>query len=257
MAASTTNKSPAEHINEHITCPICLDLFADPRLLPCSHTICYKCIQEMARVTGKFTCPLRDGTEVSKEAIRGLPLNRIVKNIVDSLKSNPLPVPQPWPNNLENKEILDLSLHSSLARGGERYRDFHSTAYGYQFQLGEPIRLSSVEVKVDVDGPVTVAITNAATTKIQQSTVVSTAGLKWLKIPIIVEIKNQFRILVYAEDKNGDFAYKQMKRMDPYSINRICSVIGIYLVQPHDRDTNEFFGYQCFHSMEMHIEVER
>ena len=78
-----------------------------------------------------------------------------------------------------------------------------------------------MEVKVDVDGPVTVAITNAATTKIQQSTVVSTAGLRWLKIPIIAEIKNQFRILVYAEDKNGGFAYKQMKKMDPCSINRV------------------------------------
>ena len=141
MAASTTNNSPAERINELITCPICLDIFDDPRLLPCSHTICYKCIQAMARVNGKFTCPLRDGIEVPQEAIAGLPLNRIVKNIVDSLKSNPPPVPQPVPrpvpnpgpraNNVENKEILDLSVHSSLARGGERYRDFHSTAYGY------------------------------------------------------------------------------------------------------------------------------
>jgi RING-type zinc-finger len=174
MVASITNNLSAEHIKELITCPICLDIFDDPRLLPCSHTICYKCIQEMVRVNGKFTCPFRDGTEVSQDAIAGLPLNRIVKNIVDSLKSNPAPVPQPVPrpvpnpepraNNVENKEILDLSVHSSLARGGERYRDFHSTAYGYQFNLSEPIRLSSVEVKLDVDGPVTVAITNAATT---------------------------------------------------------------------------------------------
>jgi hypothetical protein len=81
--------------------------------------------------------------------------------------------------------------------------------------------------------------------------------LRWLKIPIVAEIKNQFRILVYAEDKNGGFAYKQMKKMDPCSINRVCSVIGIYLVQPHDRDRNEFVGYQSFHSMEMHIEIER
>ena len=31
---------------EDITCPICLSKFVDPRVTPCGHTFCHKCISE-------------------------------------------------------------------------------------------------------------------------------------------------------------------------------------------------------------------
>ena len=34
-------------MEEELTCPVCLELFADPLLLPCSHSICKKCLQDI------------------------------------------------------------------------------------------------------------------------------------------------------------------------------------------------------------------
>ena len=34
-------------MEDELTCPVCLELFADPLLLPCSHSICKKCLQDI------------------------------------------------------------------------------------------------------------------------------------------------------------------------------------------------------------------
>lgn len=36
-----------EVMEEELTCPVCLELFADPLMLPCSHSLCKKCLEEM------------------------------------------------------------------------------------------------------------------------------------------------------------------------------------------------------------------
>ena len=69
-----------------ITCPICLDHFEDPRLLPCTHTYCLQCIKNIAlKNHDQFECPLRDGTKINKDEINSLPLNRTVREIVTLL----------------------------------------------------------------------------------------------------------------------------------------------------------------------------
>jgi len=48
-----------EVMEEELTCPVCLELYADPLMLPCSHSMCKKCLEEMlncrTRRTG-ITC---------------------------------------------------------------------------------------------------------------------------------------------------------------------------------------------------------
>ena len=43
-------------------CPICLEPFEDPRVLPCGHSICFGCLRQVARANasapGKVECPL-------------------------------------------------------------------------------------------------------------------------------------------------------------------------------------------------------
>lgn len=78
-----------EQVQETIKCPICLGNFHDPRLLPCSHTFCFKCIKDIAANNrGQFQCPLRDGTQVKARDIDSLPTNLIVRDIVDIVSKN-------------------------------------------------------------------------------------------------------------------------------------------------------------------------
>uniref|UniRef100_A0A0K0DD24 RING-type domain-containing protein n=1 Tax=Angiostrongylus cantonensis TaxID=6313 RepID=A0A0K0DD24_ANGCA len=40
--------NPLEKIEQLLTCPICLDRYKQPRLLPCQHTFCYPCLESYA-----------------------------------------------------------------------------------------------------------------------------------------------------------------------------------------------------------------
>ena len=42
---------------EDLICPVCLEEFDDPRVLPCHHYYCAKCIQGLARTTEYLLCP--------------------------------------------------------------------------------------------------------------------------------------------------------------------------------------------------------
>jgi len=91
--ASNNNNSDGElreQIEDNIRCCLCLEMFDDPRMLPCSHTFCFKCLKQLAANNrGKARCPLRDGKEDIKEnKIDSLPINRNVRDIVELVKQN-------------------------------------------------------------------------------------------------------------------------------------------------------------------------
>ncbi|CAH1248249.1 TRIM2 [Branchiostoma lanceolatum] len=50
-----------EFDEDSLTCPVCQELYKDPKLLPCLHTFCRKCLETWAAKQSagrKFTCPL-------------------------------------------------------------------------------------------------------------------------------------------------------------------------------------------------------
>ncbi|UJR08916.1 hypothetical protein I4U23_013169 [Adineta vaga] len=62
-----TNSSPTKlaysysNIQDILQCPICLDCFKDPRVLPCQHVICYLCLPSLIsknKLCSIITCPL-------------------------------------------------------------------------------------------------------------------------------------------------------------------------------------------------------
>ncbi|XP_035004063.2 E3 ubiquitin/ISG15 ligase TRIM25 [Hippoglossus stenolepis] len=46
-------------LQEELTCPVCLDLYRDPFLLPCGHNFCKTCLDRLKRQAerGRFRCP--------------------------------------------------------------------------------------------------------------------------------------------------------------------------------------------------------
>ena len=48
------------NLNEEVSCSVCMSTFTDPKILPCFHTFCLHCLNELQRTSGKhgeITCP--------------------------------------------------------------------------------------------------------------------------------------------------------------------------------------------------------
>eukprot|EP01064_Diplonema_japonicum_P014907 TRINITY_DN2261_c0_g1_i6.p1 TRINITY_DN2261_c0_g1~~TRINITY_DN2261_c0_g1_i6.p1 ORF type:complete len:543 (+),score=117.34 TRINITY_DN2261_c0_g1_i6:77-1705(+) len=73
---------------ESLTCPLCLDLFNEPVILNCGHTVCAECVSSVGG--GCFVCP------VCREAYRGLeprtlPIHPKVKQSLAAISAPPKP----------------------------------------------------------------------------------------------------------------------------------------------------------------------
>ncbi len=70
-------ESVLEKLKKEITCPLCLDLFVDPRRLPCDHVYCQKCIHQLfLRSLDRTTikCPeCRTPTQVPDNHVSNFP----------------------------------------------------------------------------------------------------------------------------------------------------------------------------------------
>ncbi|KAL4234701.1 medial ring protein Mid2 [Mactra antiquata] len=102
-------------MEDELTCPVCLELYADPLLLPCSHSICKKCLQDILDNRSKsgkegLTCPsCRKPHPVSRSKVGKLPRNLALENIVfryQEIQSQ---------NITKKSNSLDLSLDFSSA----------------------------------------------------------------------------------------------------------------------------------------------
>ncbi|OCT95965.1 tripartite motif containing 13 [Xenopus laevis] len=79
-----------EVLEEDLTCPICCSLFDDPRVLPCSHNFCKKCLdgvlEENSRTMqwrpSSFKCPTCR-KETPTMGVNGLQVNYLLKGIVE------------------------------------------------------------------------------------------------------------------------------------------------------------------------------
>ena len=83
-----TNQSTPEvlkKVEDQITCPICMEHFTDPRVLPCFHSYCLACLQRVL-VEGNYSLPCptcRSPCPVPDKGLASLPLSFVVINLVE------------------------------------------------------------------------------------------------------------------------------------------------------------------------------
>ena len=77
-------------IDEHVTCTVCMEVYKNPRVLPCLHSYCKKCIKQLIERTstrGKtFRCPTcRETTDVPEKGADGFPHNFFIQDLCDKV----------------------------------------------------------------------------------------------------------------------------------------------------------------------------
>lgn len=93
-----------ETLESELTCPICLELFEDPLLLPCAHSLCFSCAHrilvsgnsssEIVEPVTAFQCPTcRYVISLNHRGLEGLKRNVTLQNIIDRFQKASLSVP--------------------------------------------------------------------------------------------------------------------------------------------------------------------
>ena len=69
----------------NLTCPVCYQLFKNPKYLPCYHSYCEGCLEKM-QVQSKILCPeCRKEAEVPAGGVKELATNFFINRLVDDL----------------------------------------------------------------------------------------------------------------------------------------------------------------------------
>lgn len=90
-----------ETLEEDLTCSVCYSLFSDPRVLPCSHTFCKTCLDNLLKVSINsnnsiwrplrlpLKCPnCRSVVELPLAGLEALPTNVSLRAIVEKVGKN-------------------------------------------------------------------------------------------------------------------------------------------------------------------------
>ena len=68
---------------ENLACPVCYQVFRNPKYLPCYHSYCEECLEKMQKHS-KITCPeCRKETAVPSGGVKELPNNFFINRLVD------------------------------------------------------------------------------------------------------------------------------------------------------------------------------
>ena len=80
MAAKEVKK-----VTESLTCPVCLQIFKNPKYLPCYHSYCEECLNKL-QLQSEIKCPeCREVAKVPEGGVKDLPKNFLINRLVDEL----------------------------------------------------------------------------------------------------------------------------------------------------------------------------
>ena len=74
-------------LDNMVECSICAEEFTDPRILPCVHTFCLKCLEQIGlnkRPGENLPCPVcRSVFKIPDAGIQGIPKNFFMESLLD------------------------------------------------------------------------------------------------------------------------------------------------------------------------------
>ncbi|XP_068103793.1 probable E3 ubiquitin-protein ligase MID2 isoform X2 [Hyperolius riggenbachi] len=108
-----------ETLESELTCPICLELFEDPLLLPCAHSLCFSCANrilisgnsgsEIEESVTAFQCPTcRYVVSLNHRGLEGLKRNVTLQNIIDRFQKASLSVPSSPSDDSRDKSYTSI-----------------------------------------------------------------------------------------------------------------------------------------------------
>lgn len=117
-----------ETLESELTCPICLELFEDPLLLPCAHSLCFNCAHrilvshcasnEPVESITAFQCPTcRYVISLNHRGLEGLKRNVTLQNIIDRFQKASLSGPNSPSESCRDRPYRP---NPSMSVGGER-----------------------------------------------------------------------------------------------------------------------------------------
>ena len=72
-----------KRVTDHATCPVCLQLYKCPKVLPCQHSYCQECLIKLEK-DKKITCPeCRKIAEVPAKGVKDFPTNFTLTHLID------------------------------------------------------------------------------------------------------------------------------------------------------------------------------
>ncbi|XP_005998286.1 E3 ubiquitin-protein ligase Midline-1 [Latimeria chalumnae] len=113
-----------ETLESELTCPICLELFEDPLLLPCAHSLCFNCAHrilvshcannESVESITAFQCPTcRYVITLNQRGLEGLKRNVTLQNIIDRFQKASVSGPNSPSETRREKAFDNSSMTSS------------------------------------------------------------------------------------------------------------------------------------------------
>ena len=90
FSSMATSRSLQETVGDVTECPICTESMVDPRQLPCIHTFCLKCLDQLWKDKQpgvRVPCPLcRTEVVIPVEGVSSLPKNFFIEKLVEAQK---------------------------------------------------------------------------------------------------------------------------------------------------------------------------
>src|SRR6218665_2281700 len=86
---ATLKSSTTTQLTDVTECCICLKTFTDPRMLPCIHTFCFQCLQEMVDKSDKkpgdtILCPMcRKEFTIPSDGVQAIQKNVFLAGVIE------------------------------------------------------------------------------------------------------------------------------------------------------------------------------